>query len=142
MGGKEAGGASRLLLHPKDKFLHLRSCQVLTMTSSCLCLQQGSSCKTLPSDTGTQEHPQSLQTKRYRNFSCSWIFHQWIFNRKSPVFYSAHSSTQQPNFLLTKKFIRKLSSRSQPWQRVEIAQIISRKPSYNTSISVCLCIPW
>lgn len=32
-----------------------------------------------------------------------------------------HSSTQQPNFLPKKKFIRKLSSRSQPWQLVEIA---------------------
>lgn len=86
-----------------------------------------------------------IRAKRLRSFSFIWIFHWWIFNRKSPAFLfctkQVHSSTQQPNFLLKKKLIRKLPSRSQAWQLVEIAQILSRKPSYDTSISGSLCIP-
>lgn len=77
---------------------------------------------------------QGIHAKRLRNFSFIWIFHWWIFNRENLLFCSARSSAPHPNFLLTKKFIRKLSSQFLPQQPVEIAQILSEKPSYNTSI--------
>lgn len=117
--GKEAGGASRLLLHPKDKLLLLRSCQALTMTSSCLHLQQGSSCKTLPLDTRTRGHRDTPRASRPRGSGISAVvgfFTGGFSTERTLLFYSEHSSTQHPNFLLTKKFIRKLSSQSQPWQ--------------------------